>query len=189
MVAYRRWYDPDPKLNAVVQALEELSEANQRQISRKLLEVSQELLARAGGEEYLANLDAKKKDGLRKSKSKKRWYDRQEQLYKAFYNIYALDAHSRRDVAEQMGLPIHIVHGYERHCRDTQKTPELSVVEEILRTCFQEGQNRAKKLYALYLPEFNAAFQSHQKSHLKQEPSKGIWTLLLESIREAIRPA
>jgi hypothetical protein len=151
--------------------------------------VSEGLLSQLGGDAYLSDLDTKKQEGLQKSKAKKRWYDQEELLHQAFNNVYALDNQRRRELAEQMALPIEIVQGYEAHCYLQQKVPDLKVVEEILRSCFQEGSARAKKLYAIYLPEFDAAFKTHQKSRLKQDAKKGLWTLFLESLQNAIHPA
>lgn len=188
MATYRRWYDTDPKLSTVVRAMEDLNEANQRQIAGKLLELSEDFLKELGGAAYLSSLSPEKQAGLKKSQAKKRWHDQYEAMHEAFNNFYALDNPSRRDIADRMSLPVDIIQGYEAHCAQLNKTPDIDVVAEALRCCFTEGQNRAKKLYMLYLPEFSHEFQAHQKKRLKAEPKKGLWTLLLESIQNAINP-
>jgi hypothetical protein len=186
-VAYRRWYDSDARLSAVVHTMERLNESSQRQFARKLLELSEELLTEQGGEAYLASLDVRKREGLQKSRAKKRWYDQYETLHKAFNNLYALDSPSRRSIAEKLRLPIEIVKGYEQHCLENHKAPDAKVVEEVLRSCFKEGPERAKRLYALYLPEFNAALRTHESQNT-QQASKGIWETLLEGIQSVLNP-
>lgn len=189
-MSYRRWYDADPRLSTVVHTMEGMGETIQRQFAAKLLELSEEWMHIQGGNEYLSALDTKKQDGLQKSNAKKRWYDQYESLHKAFNNLYALDDLSRRNIAEKLSLPIEIVKGYEQHCQDMDKSPEIKVVEEILRSCFREGAERSRRLYAVYLPEFNEALRRHeQKRQSKKEAeAKGVWETLLESIQSALNP-
>jgi hypothetical protein len=187
-VAYQRWYDSDPRLSAVVRTMECMGETIQRQFAAKLLELSEEWLQIQGGTEYLSQLDTKKQEGLQKSNAKKRWYDQYESLHKAFNNLYALDPLSRRNIAEKLSLPIEIVKGYEQHCIEMEKSPEIKVVEEILRTCFNEGSERAKRLYAVYLPEFNEALRAHENSRNAKRVSKGVWETLLENIQSVLNP-
>lgn len=184
-MTFKRWYDADVRLSAVVRTMECMNESSQRQFAEKLLELSQELLAQQGGE-YLSTLDNAKQEGLKKSQAKKRWYDQYESLHRAFNNLYALDGFSRRNVADKLSTPIEIVQGYELHCEQTDKTPDVKVVEEVLRSCFKEGPERARRLYALYLPEFNEALQKHQQGRNKKAPAKGLWVTLLENLQSVL---
>ncbi len=177
-MSQRRWYDIDPRLSKVVHAMEFMNRDSQFYFGDKLYEMSEALLAQRGGDEYLANLDAKKKEGLTKARSKHRWYDRNESLHKAFNNLYALSGQDRREIAVQLETPIQIVEGYERHCNHHGSKPEMRVIEEILRSSFIEGRERACKLYALYLYDYS------QPKH--PEAPEGLWTNLLKSLQKAM---
>jgi hypothetical protein len=187
-VSYRRWYDTDPRLSAVVRTMECMGETIQRQFAEKLLELSEEWMLIQGGNAYLSALDTKKQDGLQKSHAKKRWYDQYETLHKAFNNLYALDEFSRRSIAEKLSLPIEIVKGYEQHCQEMDKKPEMSVIDEVLRTCFKERPERARRLYSVYLPEFNQALRALEQERHAHKAYKGVWETLLESIQSALKP-
>lgn len=190
-MAYRRWYDADPKLSSVVHAMEFLNKDTQLYFAGKVLELAEALLTQQGGEAYLDTLDERKKEGLNKSQAKNRWYDRHETLHKAFNYLYALPAIDRREIANKLETPIKIVEGYERHCTRQDKAPETSVIEEILRSSFVEGQERAKKLYSIYLMDLSAPrpLQSVKASPLKNdtpEVSTGLWSHLLKKFQEAM---
>jgi len=185
MVRYRRWYDDDPKLKKVIETFEHLNGDVQLKFAAKFLEMSERLLSQLGGHEYLATLEMPKQEAMQKSSARKRWYDRHESLFKAFNNIYALNSYKRRELADMMTLPIQIVQGYERHCKEMGKPPDLKVIEEVLRSCFQEGAERTKKLYAVYLPEFDAEMKHHH-SRMKQHEPKGMWQVFIESLQKAI---
>ncbi|MCE3234519.1 MAG: hypothetical protein K0Q50_699 [Vampirovibrio sp.] len=180
-MTYRRWYDTDPKLSAVVHAMESLNRDTQIYFADKLYELSEGLLTQRGGDDYLAGLDARKKEGLTKARSKHRWYDQNESLHRAFNNLYALPGGDRRDIAIQLETPIQIVEGYEKHCARHGSNPEMRVIEEILRSSFMEGRERARKLYSLYLYDYSAA--THP-SH--PEVPEGIWSQLLKRVQEAL---
>lgn len=186
-MAYRRWYDVDPKLSSVVHAMEVLNRDTQLYFAGKVLEFAESLLAEQGGEVYLESLDERKKDGLKKSEAKSRWYDRHETLHKAFNYLYALPAIDRREIANKLETPIKIVEGYERHCARQDKVPDTYVIEEILRSSFVEGQERAKKLYSIYLMDLSAPrpLQGVKSGNAKEPPS-GLWSNLLKKFQEAI---
>lgn len=184
-MAYRRWYDADPKLSSVVHAMEFLNRDTQLYFAGKLLELGQSLLSQQGGEAYLNALDERKKDGLSKSQAKNRWYDRHETLHKAFNYLYALPAIDRREIANKLETPIKIVEGYEKHCARQDKVPESSVIEEIMRSSFREGQHRAQKLYSIYLMDFSESQSSQSSKSGKNEPV-GLWGNLLRKFQEAL---
>lgn len=190
-MAYRRWYDVDPKLSSVVHAMESLNKDTQLYFAGKVLELAEVLLGQQGGEAYLETLDERKKEGLNKSQAKNRWYDRHETLHKAFNYLYALPAIDRREIATKMETPIKIVEGYEKHCARQDKAPETSVIEEILRSSFVQGQERAKKLYSIYLMDLSAprplqaVKAGHDKKNQKGE-STGLWSNLLKRFQEAM---
>lgn len=190
-MAYRRWYDVDPKLSSVVHAMEFLNKDTQLYFAAKVLELAEALLKQQGGNAYLETLDDRKKDGLNKSQAKNRWYDRHETLHKAFNYLYALPAIDRREIANKLETPIKIVEGYEKHCVRQDKSPETSVIEEILRSSFVEGQERAKKLYSIYLMDLSAprplqSVKGGRGNKNQKEESTGLWSNLLKKFQEAI---
>jgi hypothetical protein len=185
-VAYQRWYDTDLRLSAVVRSLELLNEQSLEYFAEKLLEISESLLSEHGGADYLESLDPRKKAGLEKAQTnRKRWYDRQENLHKAFNNLYALTPKDRREVASRLTTPILIVEAYERYCRQEEVTPDIRVIEEILRTCLLEGHERAKRLYSLYMNDFSKMLPKSQA----EETQEGFWTGLLKNIQSILAPA
>jgi phage-related protein len=189
-MTYRRWYDADPRVSAVVHAMEDLNRDSQLYLAQKMLELSETFLVDLGGDTYLAALDPKKQEGLNKADSKNRWYDRDDRLHKAFKNLYALPNSERRDIAMRLATPIQIVEGYERHCMRQGTKPEMRIVEEILRSSFVEGQERARKLYSVYLYDFVVAAASTPNARsdesVEEEPKGGLWSHLLRSLQEAM---
>lgn len=180
-MTYRRWYDTDPRLSAVVHAMEFMNRDTQSYFGEKLRELSESLLVQRGGDDYLAGLDAKKKEGLNKSGSKHRWYDRSESLHRAFNYLYALPGGDRRDIAVRLETPIQIVEGYERHCQRQGIKPEMRIIEEILRSSFMEGRERTRKLYSLYLYDYESAMPP-----MHPEAPEGLWSQLLKRVQEAL---
>jgi hypothetical protein len=180
----RRWYDIDPRLSAVVHAMEFMNRDSQFYFGDKLYELTETLVSRRGGEEYLATLDKRKQEGLTKARSNKhRWYDRNEHLHKAFNNLYALSGQDRREIASQLETPIQIVEGYEKHCLRQGLKPEMRIIEEILRSSFIEGKERARKLYSIYLYDY---FSSGQARHPEAQ-GDGLWSHLLKRFQDALR--
>jgi hypothetical protein len=188
-VAFQRWYDFDVRLSGVVRSMESMSERNQEYFAKKLLELSEFLLEERGGEAYLSSLHPKKKEGLEKAQSKKRWYDKSESLHRAFNNLYALTTEDRQEVATRMTTPILIVEAYEKQCETMHLEPDVKVVEEILRTCLTEGQERAKRLYALYMNDFSM-FQGNGVVGGVPENTmlSGFWSSLLKNIQSYLSP-
>ncbi len=189
MATQKRWYDVDQKLSKVVHAMEFMNEESQQRFAGKLLELSQEFLRDLGGTDYIETLDAQKREGISKSRAKKRWYDRYESLHTAFNNLYALDNDSRRFIATQLVTPIQIVEGYEKHCKREGKEPDIRVIEEVLRSAFTQGQERTRRLYSLYLNEFKDELDSHnrqQRKKLETQEEPGLWTLLLQSLHSVL---
>ncbi|HEY9685546.1 MAG TPA: hypothetical protein V6C52_01075 [Coleofasciculaceae cyanobacterium] len=188
-MAFQRWYDFDVRLSGVVRSMESMSERNQEYFAEKLLELSEYLLEERGGEEYLTALHPKKKEGLEKAQSKKRWYDKSESLHRAFNNLYALTTEDRQEVATRMTTPILIVEAYEKQCETMHLEPDVKIVEEILRTCLTEGQERAKRLYALYMNDFSV-FQGKNMAGATPENTmlSGLWSSLLKNIQSYLSP-
>jgi hypothetical protein len=185
-MTYRRWYDADPKVSAVVHAMEELNRDSQLYLAQKLVELSESLLAELGGDAYLEALDPQKKEGLNKADAKNRWYDRDDRLHTAFKNFYALPNIQRRDVASRLATPIQIVEGYEKHCNRQGSKPELRIVEEILRSSFVEGQERARKLYSVYLHDFSISSPQRPQEEKGAEEPQGLWSHLLRRLQAAM---
>lgn len=188
-MSFKRWYDFDQRLSTVIRAMEFLNQGSQFHFADKLLELSEELMVQRGGTDYLATLDPKKQAGLEKaSQSKARWYDQTDSLHRAFTNLYALPNEDRREIASRMVTPIQIVEGYERHCRKEGKEPDIRVIEEVMRSCFVEGQERARKLYSLYLtdPSEFLAKRPNLAASAPEESSRGMWSNLLESIQTVL---
>ncbi len=188
-MSYRRWYDVDPKLSNVVHAMEFLNPDTQIYFAEKLLELTRALMMAQGGETYLEALDDRKKEGLSKSQAKKRWYDRHETLHQAFNNLYALSAIDRREIAMKLAMPIRIVEGYEKHCARQDNVAEASVIEEILRSSFVEGNQRAQKLYSIYLMDFSGQPgqpPSSTNQAAKSQAPTGLWSHLLKKFQEAL---
>ncbi len=191
MAVQKRWYDTDQRLSVVVHTMEAMNVESQQRFANKLLELSEELLHELGGQEYIQTLDERKVEGLSKSQAKKRWYDAYETLHRAFNNLYTLDGDSRRYIATQLVIPIQIVEGYEKHCKRERKEPDARVVEEILRSCFTQGQERTKRLYSLYLNDFSRELEAHkQQQKAKQQQfgneGDGLWSQLLGNLQKAL---
>ena len=182
-MVYKRWYDYDAKVRTMVKSMEFMNVKNQLYFAEKLLEMSEQLLLERGGDSYLSSLEVNVKQGLEKSKAKKRWYDSFEVLHRAFNNLYALTPEDRQELAIRLSTPIRIVEGYERQCRKQGQDPDIKVVEEILRTALSQGHERARRLYVLYLTDFPA--ENAQKNS-NQNQQKGLWTRFLENLRTAL---
>jgi hypothetical protein len=88
-----------------------------------------------------------------------------------------------------MTTPILIVEAYEKQCETMHLEPDVKIVEEILRTCLTEGQERAKRLYALYMNDFSV-FQGKNMAGATPENTmlSGLWSSLLKNIQSYLSP-
>jgi len=182
-MVYKRWYDRDPRLSRVVQAMEHLDTGSRRVFAVKFHNMSNIWLKERGGDNYLRMLDDNRKAGLLKSGNRKRWYDHNEHLHQAFNNLYALPPLDRRELMALLDTPIHIVEGYERYCHQHEQEPDVRMVDKIMRTCMVDGAESAKRMYTVYL----TALRPNLPETLP-EP-KGAWTVLLKTLQEALAPA
>ncbi len=145
--SFNRWYDADVYVSEMVQSVEKMSADSQQLFGYLLCFFSDAVIQAKDKSKFIRELDWDHFKGLIKSKRKRRWYDREPILHKAFNLLYALTEEDKMLVAKELSIPSQIVRDYERDCLAKNKEPNLDVVYKIVETVFTEGTNKARQSY------------------------------------------
>lgn len=151
---FQRWYDEDLFVGALVYAMQGMSYNSQHLFARLVQILTDETVTQMGRDQFLKDLNWNRVANLRKSKRKRRWYDQEPKLFKAFNKLYALNEELRQDVAHKLFIPCQLVHKYELFCEQEQKEPDPIIIRQIVETCVKRGPEKAIHLYGVYLDYF-----------------------------------
>ncbi len=146
---FARWYDLDIQLSELVHSLETLTEESQMLFAFLLTFFSDEIV-RIKGRLFFKEMEWDKLVGIYKSKSGRRWYDRQEVLHKAFNKLYSLNEDDKAAIARELFIPSRIVKKYEEHCQGHKRQPDMETVFAIVATSFKEGTDEAQSRYQAF---------------------------------------
>jgi hypothetical protein len=146
---FHRWYDVDIHLSELVRTLESLSEESQTLFAFLLVFFSDQVVERKG-RVFFRELQWEKIMGIYKSKSGRRWYDKQAVLHKAFNKLYSLNDLDRAAIAQELHVPGRIIHHYESYCSEHQTPLDLEMICSILETSFKEGPEQALTVYTVF---------------------------------------
>lgn len=99
-LGFTRWYDRIPELSQAVRLLEVTPTRHREAICKMILEFAQNTAHNPANPDYgLKKLGSQKVLGLMKSKSKRRWYDREPVVHQAFNTLYMMEDKQRYDTA------------------------------------------------------------------------------------------
>jgi hypothetical protein len=146
---FHRWYDMDMHLSELVHILEGLSEDSQTLFAFLLMFFSDEVVRRKG-RAFFRELEWEKLIGIYKSKSGRRWYDKQGVLHAAFNKLYSLNDLDKASIAKELHTPGRIVQHYEAYCQSHQTSADIEMVCSILETSFKEGPDQALARYTVF---------------------------------------
>ena len=138
MSGHRR-YDIDEHLREIVETMERMTNDSQYLFGYLLCFLGEEVVKAQGKKEALKELDWDKMMGLIKSKRKRRWYDQEPVLHKAFNLLYSLNDQDKVLVANELYLPARLVRRYERYCEDNNQRCDIDLMCEIVETYFTQG--------------------------------------------------
>ena len=134
-----RWYDIDEHLRETVETMERMTNDSQYLFGYLLCFLGEEVVKAQGKKEALKELDWDKLMGLVKSKRKRRWYDQDPVMHKAFNILYALNDQDKILVGDELYLPVRLVRRYERRCEDSSQRCDIDTICDIVETFFTEG--------------------------------------------------
>jgi len=144
----KRWYDIDDHLREMVETMERMTNDSQYLFGYLLCFLGEEVVKNQGKKEALKEMDWEKLTGLIKSKRKRRWYDQEPVLHKAFNMLYSLNDSDKILIGNQLHLPARLVRRYERRCEDNEQRMDIDMTCDIVETYFTDGADAAEKLAA-----------------------------------------
>ncbi|MBY0449172.1 MAG: hypothetical protein K2X01_00920 [Cyanobacteria bacterium] len=149
--SFKRWYDYDTILSKMVGSLETMTNDSRRLFGYMICCFSKTLILSQTRTEFLFSLNLSKVKGLFKSQAKRRWYDQDPVLHKAFNLLYSLDDENRQIVTEKLFAPASVVREYELACKEEKLKPDPIIVHQIIETCFLQNAEQAREFFRSWL--------------------------------------
>lgn len=106
---FTRWYDVKPELSQAVRMLEKVPAVYQHQICLVIIEQVENALLDKKFDGSLKKHGSDKILGLFKSKSKRRWYDDDPVVHKAFNYMYLMDDKARYEAAMKIIISLNVL--------------------------------------------------------------------------------
>jgi hypothetical protein len=147
----KRWYDLDLRLSKLVTAMEQMNDDHCQLFGYLISHLFDEIVNKGNRGEFFRELDWGTIRGIWKSKSRRRWYDQDDVVHKAFNLIYSLADKDKILVGQNLATPAELVAGYELYSAKQNQPLELDTVCEIIETCFRDGDEQAAAKYAYLL--------------------------------------
>lgn len=137
----------------VVQSIEFKHESVETFLQQKIILLSEKLMAKKKLGHYIIQIEADIQRAIEKASNARLWQDNQDQIIRAFNHLTMLGSIEKHQISSILITPIRIIKGYEDYCEHIEQAPNLNIIDEILRTSFIAGPERAEKLYHLYLKD------------------------------------
>ena len=135
-IGFTRWYDSLPELSQAVRLLERANPDHRDIICKFVVDMYEEHCTPNPHEDYgLKKLGAQKVIGLMKSKSKRRWYDQEPQVHKAFNALYVMDESMRYEAAIRILI-----------CLEALKQHDKQLLNNMGESLSQEPQSNKRTL-------------------------------------------
>lgn len=135
----QRWYDLDVALSESIRILESLSQPSQTLFALLMTHFSNRVV-QVRGHAFYAQLNWNKLFGLLKSRrSRRRWYDQEALLHKAFNKLYSLSEVDQGLIGRELRVPLQLVRDYEETCLSQSRMPDIERVCRIVEDCFTQA--------------------------------------------------
>jgi hypothetical protein len=112
----RRWYDPMPELAHAAEWLQLLPKGQQRLMATLILERVDLRAMAYPNEARLKNLGTERILGLMRTKYKRRWYDKDPLVHRAFICLLLVHDHYRKDFGRRMCHALQTIQDFSDNC-------------------------------------------------------------------------
>lgn len=109
---FTRWYDRDPQLSQAVRMMEASPLLHQRVIARAMLHMADLSHLTLQAETGIKKAGSRKIVGLMKSQAKRRWYDLDPDVHRAFNNLFMMDDKQRTEMAIRIIISLKALENY-----------------------------------------------------------------------------
>ncbi|MDX2083768.1 MAG: hypothetical protein SFZ03_00055 [Candidatus Melainabacteria bacterium] len=139
-----RWYDEDPEVSQAVVTLRDLPEGEQELFARILITLFESWRRQDRLDGRAAMLGVDKHLGLHKSKTRKRWYDQNDWVHRAFNSLYQLDNTRRRLLCQKLHAAIRSLNLYKASCLQQERETQPGEIMNVVQTAIQQGENATR---------------------------------------------
>lgn len=163
--AWSRWYESEAETLQLVQALKQASATVQ-----ELAAI--EMIAQAGHQRFQANQDIKhygseKQLGMLKAMGRKRWYDQNKYLHRAFNKLYLMPSMQRITLAKQINEALALLRLYESIQKEWKLPPNVPFMKQLMTQCLEDGPEQALELLREW--ENSLFYNSHGQIHWQRK--------------------
>lgn len=144
-VGFTRWYDRNPELSQGVRMLEKCTPFQQRLVANHIIGSMQLHQVAQRSEHGLKKLGTEKITGLMKAKGKRRWYDQDPVVHKAFNHLYLMDETMRHEFGVKIIVAVQALEEAQR-----QFVPERTQ-HTLVKTVFDKPLNLLMEQMAFVL--------------------------------------
>src|SRR5690606_12362088 len=130
-VAFKRWYDRQPRLASAVTLSVLLPEEVQRMIGEALVLIEDRERMLHTQDSTCKTLGSEKIMGIHKSKNKRREYDQNETLHKAMNCLYILSDDNQDLMADHILSMIDYIRQYFAACQEFKVSPSMEEVADL----------------------------------------------------------
>lgn len=178
---YNRWHDSVSVLGQAVREMEIAPKTLQKQLAETIIL----LIEREGwlkqNEYSLKELGLNKIQGLHKSKTKRRWYDVDPTVHKAFNFIYMLEDQEKKEVGFKILLSLNAVKAFN----SGKKLPILNVAEarkNLVENVFNKNYTELMKMVKIQQKQEAENFHHPMQTSAEQTPEE------IEATVEVLNP-
>ena len=160
----KRWYDQNPDIAKAFTSIQSMPEEYQHLVGNVVIALCNRIKSQRIQNGELLKVGAERALGLLKSQSKRRIYDRDKVLHKAFNKLYLLEDKQRGYLAKRLCDGIFYMEEYVLACDRVRKLPEMREVIYIFKLGIEEGPAAGED----YLQGLGLWHADHAGEHLKQ---------------------
>lgn len=136
---WTRWYESDANLVRLVRNLRQSPTAIRHIIAQRIIEHANSHRFRHMPTQAPRQLGAEAHLGLLKSMGRKRWYDKDKYLYKAFNCLYTMQPGVRSYLAQQMNDIVDVLTSYKQLATQWQLPLQEPFMQELASLCQEES--------------------------------------------------
>jgi hypothetical protein len=154
-----RWYDQEPELSALVQTMSHQSSEDQRLYCRMIIQVYTDWREA----QYLAgnqlSIGPERHMALHKSKNKRRWYDEDPLIHRAFNYLYILDEETRYYLARQLNRTTQRIKEYRSLCMSYGRNSSTSEIRSLIQISMSQTEEATQQYLSRIFQKYEDQFR------------------------------
>lgn len=167
-----RWYDINPDIARAFTSIQTMDSAYQHLVAEVILLLSTRIREQKVRNGELLKVGAERALGLLKSQSKRRLYDQDKMLHKAFNKLFLLEDKQRAYLAKRLCNGIFYMEEYIDACYRMGRPEDIQEAIYLLKIAIDEGEDEGKEyLNSLGLWDDDAVAQ-HREQFQQQGNNK-----------------